>query len=165
MLGAIYVLIAVSFTLAIGVLNFLNFSIPGLFMVGGAGTWVLLRYELHWSVAVAGALLVAALVSLSVERLSYRRSRSSNSEVPLVSSLGFLVVLENTALILVGSDQQAFPAVMPDFNIRLGVLVVGGAQTISLVTVIGMVAWLFHFPTKIQNRSTDSICKAALRWR
>lgn len=148
MLGAIYVLIAVAFTLAIGVLNFLNFSIPGLFMVGGVGTWILLRYGVHWSLAIGGALLIAALVSLSVERLSYRRSGGSNSEVPLVSSLGFLVVLENAALVLVGSDQQAFPAVMPDFNIRVGSLVIGGAQIVSLVVVIGMVSWLSIFLQK-----------------
>ena len=37
MLGGIYVLIAVAFTLAIGVLNFLNFSIPGRGMFAGPG--------------------------------------------------------------------------------------------------------------------------------
>ena len=35
MVGSVYALIAVAFTLAIGVLNFLNFSLPGLFMVAG----------------------------------------------------------------------------------------------------------------------------------
>ena len=37
MLGAVYVLVAVAFTLSWGLLNFLNFSIPGLFMLGGFG--------------------------------------------------------------------------------------------------------------------------------
>ena len=44
MLGSVYALVAVAFTLAIGVLNFLNFSIPGLFMVGGMLTWFLLKH-------------------------------------------------------------------------------------------------------------------------
>ena len=42
MLGSVYVLVAVAFTLSIGVLNFLNFSLPGIFMVGGMLTWALL---------------------------------------------------------------------------------------------------------------------------
>jgi branched-chain amino acid transport system permease protein len=142
MLGSIYVLVAVSFTLAIGVLNFLNFSIPGLFMLGGMGTWILLKQGWHWSIAIGGALFAAALVALLVERLSYRRMRNSDPEVPLVSSLGFLVLLENLVLVTVGSDQQAFPALVPDFNLRVGGLVIGAAQMISLVVALGVVTWL-----------------------
>ena len=33
MLGSVCVLAAVAFTLSIGILNFLNFSLPGLFML------------------------------------------------------------------------------------------------------------------------------------
>ena len=144
MLGAIYVLVAVSFTLAMGVLNFLNFSIPGLFMVGGMVTWSLLKLGCHPVVAIGGALITAALVALLVERLSYRRMRNSDPEVPLVSSLGFLVLLENLALVTVGSDQQAFPALVPDFNLRVSGLVIGAAQLMSLVVALGVVSWLSY---------------------
>lgn len=142
MLGAIYVLVAVSFTLAIGILNFLNFSIPGLFMVGGMVTWVLIRHGWHWSLAMGGALAAAAFVALVVERLAYRRSRDSEIEIPLVSSLGFLVLLESLALVIVGSDQQAFPALVADFNFRVAGLVIGTAQIISFVVAIALVGWL-----------------------
>ena len=42
MLGAIYMTVAVAFTLTIGVLNFLNFTIPTLFMLTGMVAWALL---------------------------------------------------------------------------------------------------------------------------
>jgi branched-chain amino acid transport system permease protein len=142
MLGAIYVLVAVAFTLAIGILNFMNFSIPGLFMVGGMVTWVMLKDGWHWSLACGTALLAAGLIALVVERLSYRRSRDSDMEVPLVSSLGFLVLLESLALVIIGSDQQAFPPLIGDFNWRVGGLVIGAAQLISLVVSISLVTAL-----------------------
>lgn len=142
MLGAIYVLVAVAFTLAIGILNFMNFSIPGLFMVGGMVSWVLLRDGWHWSLACGAALLAAGVIALLVERLSYRRSRAGDMEVPLVSSLGFLVLLESLALVTIGSDQQAFPPLIGDFNWRFGGLVIGAAQVISLVISIALVAGL-----------------------
>ena len=41
MLGSVYAMVAVALTLSIGVLNFLNFSIPGLFMIAGMSTWAL----------------------------------------------------------------------------------------------------------------------------
>ena len=52
MLGSVYVLVAVAFTLTIGVLNFLNFSIPGIFMIGGMITWALIRIGVPWLLAV-----------------------------------------------------------------------------------------------------------------
>ena len=43
----------------------------------------------------------------------------------------FLVLLENIAIIYLGSDQQSFPQVLVDFNMRIGPVVIGGAQLIS----------------------------------
>ncbi len=145
MLGAIYMLVAVAFTLAIGVLNFLNFSLPGLFMVGGMMAYGLMKLGWPWFFAMGGALFVAALISLLVERLAYRRMRDGDPEVPLVASLGFLVLLENLMLIQYGSDQQIFPALLPDMNFRIGGLVLGMAQVISLVLSVALVAWLSWF--------------------
>ncbi|TDT96505.1 MULTISPECIES: branched-chain amino acid ABC transporter permease [Azorhizobium] len=145
MLGAIYMLVAVAFTLAIGVLNFLNFSLPGLFMLGGMAAFGFLKLGWPFLVAAGGALLIAAFVSLLVERLAYRRMQGGDPEVPLVSSLGFLVLLENLVLIRYGSDQQAFPALFPDMNLRIGGLVVGIAQMVSLAISLALVAWLSWF--------------------
>ncbi|MDR3467837.1 MAG: branched-chain amino acid ABC transporter permease [Xanthobacteraceae bacterium] len=142
MLGAIYVMVALAFTLAIGILNFMNFSIPGLFMAGGMATWILIHRGVPWWAAAVVALIVAAAISLAVERLSYRPSNEGDVEVPLVSSLGFLVLLQSLVLATVGSDQQAFPAVLGDLNLRIGGLVIGAAQVLSLaismVLVIGL---------------------------
>ena len=60
MLGSIYAMVGVALTLSIGVLKFLNFSIPGLFMLGGMMTWVLIHYGLPWPLAALGALAVGA---------------------------------------------------------------------------------------------------------
>ena len=42
MLGGVYVMVAVAFTLTIGMLNFLNFTIPALFMVAAMFFWATL---------------------------------------------------------------------------------------------------------------------------
>ena len=55
MLGGILAFVAVAFTLTIGMLNFLNFTIPALFMIAGMVTWALsssgsnlLGWSWHW---------------------------------------------------------------------------------------------------------------------
>ncbi len=145
MLGAIYMLVAVAFTLAIGVLNFLNFSIPGLFMAAGMIAFGALKMGWHWTAALGAAFFLCALIALVVERLAYRPMMGGDVEVPLVSSLGFLVLLENLALIRFGSDQQAFPVLLGDMNLRLGGLVIGSAQIVSLGFSVAVVLWLTWF--------------------
>src|SRR6516162_11945207 len=75
MLGSIYAMVAVALTLGIGVLRFLNFSIPGLFMIGGMVTWALVRAGLAWPLAAAAALVVGAAASLLVAFFTWRWMR------------------------------------------------------------------------------------------
>ena len=143
MLGSVYVLVAVAFTISIGILDFLNFSIPGLFMLGGVFSWLLIEAGLPWALAIVLALMAVAATSLVIERFTYRWMKGSDPEVPLVSSLGFLILFENLMLIYAGSDQQAFPRIFPDLNLRMMGLVLGVPQLISLTLAVGLVA-LIH---------------------
>ncbi len=110
MLGSIYAMVGVALTLSIGVLKFLNFSIPGLFMLGGMATWVLIRFWL--AVAARGARRARArsrALSLVVERFTWRWMRGAQEFVPLVSSMAFLILFENLAVSIWGSDLQTVP--------------------------------------------------------
>lgn len=143
MLGSVYALVAVAFTLTIGVLNFLNFSISGLFMIGGLVFWALTSHTgMGILVAMPVALLVAGVASLAIERLAYAWTKSSDHEVPLVSSLGFLILFEELAVIAFGSDSQTMTAHVPDLSLRLGGVVIGGAQATGLLLSIAIVAVL-----------------------
>jgi branched-chain amino acid transport system permease protein len=78
MLGSIYAMVAVALTLGIGVLRFLNFSIPGLFMVGGMLTWALVRNAVPWPLAAGAALLLAAAASSFSPGAGCARRRNSS---------------------------------------------------------------------------------------
>lgn len=139
MLGGIYVLVAVSFTLFFGCLNFLNFSVPALFMLGGFLTWAGVSAGLPWPLAVLLALTVAALASLLVERLTWRLQRGGPPLIPLVSSLGFLILFENLVLVRWGSDARAIPSPFGDANWRIGEVVIGLPQLFGLILSISLV--------------------------
>jgi branched-chain amino acid transport system permease protein len=142
MQGGIYVIVAVAFTLTIGVINFLNFSIPAIFMVAGMVAWGFLAAGWHWAVALPSALITGGLASLLVERFTYRWLKGSAHFVPLVSSMAFLILFENLVLIQWGSDQQPFPSPFPDENIRFAGLVIGVPQLFSLLAAIFLVIFM-----------------------
>jgi branched-chain amino acid transport system permease protein len=142
MLGSIYAMVAVALTLSIGVLKFLNFSIPGLFMIGGMATWALVRAGIPWPFAAAAALVVGAAASLVVERFTWRWMRMAEEFVPLVSSMAFLILFENLAVAYWGSDLQSMPRLFASADWRIGNLVVSVPQLVGLVCSVGLISGL-----------------------
>jgi branched-chain amino acid transport system permease protein len=138
-LGSIYALVAVAFTLSIGVLNFLNFSLPAVFMLGGMVTWALLRAGAAWPAALLAAIAAGAALSLLVERFTYRWMRGSELFVPLVSSMAFLILVENLVLVRWGSDLQPVPSPFPEVNLHGFGLIVSLPQLIGLALSVLMV--------------------------
>ena len=158
MLGSVYVTVAVAFTLTIGVLNFLNFTIPTLFMLAGMLGWALaywgipfgLSGPLPWPLALLVGILVSIVASLIVERFTFRYLKtkygdSTEHAIPLVSSLGFLLVLENLVRIGYGTDAQRFPGPSADLTMNIGGIFIRIPQLVSLLLVICIVfglTWL-----------------------
>jgi branched-chain amino acid transport system permease protein len=139
MLGSIYAMVAVALTLSIGVLKFLNFSIPGLFMIGGMVTWALVRQGMPWPLAAGAALIVGAAASLVVERFTWRWMRTANEFVPLVSSMAFLILFENLAVVYWGSDLQSMPRLFATVDWRIGHLVISVPQLVGLLCSVGLI--------------------------
>ena len=155
MLGSIYVGVAVAFTLTIGILNFLNFTIPVLFMLAGMVGWSLSFYglpfglsgPLGWLPSLAIGILAAIAASLLVERFTYRYFKAKHGDatehaIPLVSSLGFLLIFEYMILIAHGSDPRGFHTPFTDLNWRFAGLVISIPQVLSLLISLAVVAGL-----------------------
>ena len=141
-LGSVYALVAVAFTLAIGVLNFLNFSIPGLFMVAGMLTWLFLKAAIPWPIAALLAIASGGLLSILVERFTYRLMSRSAHFVPLVTSMAFLILFENLVLIAWGSDLQRVPLPFETVSWHVGSTVIAVPQLVGLGCAVLAVACL-----------------------
>ena len=153
MLGAIYLTVAVAFTLTIGVLNFLNFTIPTMFMLAGMVAWGLNSLGLFvmagrwsWLAALGVGILASIFASLVVERCTYRYQRTRHGDatehaIPLVSSLGFLLIFEHLVLIAFGSEAQRFPVPFKA-DLSLFGVVIGLPQLASLLLALAIVAVL-----------------------
>jgi branched-chain amino acid transport system permease protein len=148
MLGAIYAMVGVALTLSIGILQFLNFSIPGLFMLGGMLTWALMREGLAWPFAAVLALAGGGICSLVVERFTWRWMRTAEPFVPLVSSMAFLILFENLAVALWGSDLRTVLRPFGSADWRISGIVISVPQVVGLVCSVGFILGLSQLLAK-----------------
>jgi len=145
MLGSTYALIAISFTLLMGVLNMLNFAIGEVFMLGAIFglTFVHLGLSIHWSFLLA--ILCTGCVCLVIERFSFRPLRHASPLVPLLSTIGFSIFLQNTAENIWGAERSQFPQWMEPIDFHIGPLLISSTQIIIFAAAVLLMVGLDLF--------------------
>ncbi len=144
-LSAIYALVALAFSLVMGIFGVLNVAIAALFMMGGYVGLVALLHGLPVWVALVSAALAAAALGILVERLAYAPFRKAPVIIPLLSTLGCSIVLQNVATNVWGSDPLQISNPPLDENVTFAGVTVGGVQLLMIgvalvfVTVLALV--------------------------
>lgn len=121
MLGAIYALAAVAYTLVYGVVQLVNFAFGELFMLGAficvslmlpavaLFGWQVPMPALPFLLALPLALLSVAGIGVVVERLAYRPLRKAPRLAPLIASIAVSVLLQSLAQSIWGAEELRFP--------------------------------------------------------
>src|SRR5439155_14450738 len=144
MLGSSYALVAVGYTLVFGVLNLLNLAHGEIFMFAGyIGLFLIAALGLPLWLALAGAMLGGGLLGLLLERLCFRPARGGELELaPVLSTVGFGLMLQQLATRLWGSEARSLPARLEAVNFQVGPLLISSVQIISLVAALVLMAGL-----------------------
>src|SRR5262245_5462135 len=102
-LGAVYTLLALSFSLVMGILGILNLAIAELFMFGGLTGFTLLEAGDPVPAAIAAGMTAGAVFAIVIEKLAYQPLRNAPAVTPMLSTLGFSIILQNIAVNYWGS--------------------------------------------------------------
>jgi len=129
-LGSLYALIALGYTMVYGIVNLINFAHGDVLMVGaltalsvialaqamapGASGWVLMI------VGMLAAIPVCVLLSLLIERVAYRPLRNAPRLAPLITAIGVSILLQTLAMIIWGRNHLTFPQLLSSEPITIG---------------------------------------------
>jgi branched-chain amino acid transport system permease protein len=144
-LGAVYTLIALSFSLVMGILGILNLAIAELFMIGGYLGFTIITAQLPLPIAIIVGMGGAALAAIAIEKLGYEPLRDAPVVTPMLSTLGFSIILQNVATNVWGSDPLQLPDEFLGTRLTLGPVSIGGMQLLVLgatVVLVGLVAFV-----------------------
>lgn len=103
LVGFVYAIIALGYTMVYGVLQLINFAHSEVFVTGGVVGFEVFRIlspspmngYLKLVIALVAAMVVSGLLNVLIERLAYRPLRGAPRLVPLISAIGVSLVLQD----------------------------------------------------------------------
>ena len=148
-LGSVYALIALGYTMVYGVINLINFAHGEVLMVGAMTAWTVVTALsgtgwpgwLLMLIALLAAMLVCAILNFAVEKLAYRPLRNAPRLAPLITAMGVSLLLQTLAMIVWKPSPKPFPILLDAQLYHIGGAVINTVQILILVlTVVTLAA-------------------------
>ncbi len=109
-LGGIYALIAVGYTMVYGIIELINFAHGEIFMFGAYFAFTLVTgFNLPFWAAVPISMLLCAGIGMLMDLVAYRPLRNAARLSALITAIGVSIGLQNLARIIWGARQRPFP--------------------------------------------------------
>lgn len=171
-LGSIYGLIAIGYTMVYGIIGMINFAHGEIYMISAYLAAITLAVLTFFGInSPPVMILLTLLVTMTItgfynwiiERIAYRPLRHSNRLAPLISAIGMSLVLQNYVQISQGAHPQGIPTLIEGEVHLLGHL--GTSQVVqvstiqAMILIIALVSMLL-LTFIIQKTSLGQACRA-----
>lgn len=157
-LGSIYALIALGYTMVYGIMGLINFAHGEVVMFGAMVTISIIGMltgmglSLPGPVVVLLALMLAIpacmLMGFAIERIAYRPLRNAPRLAPLITAIGLSIVLQNVAILIWGRNYIPFPPLLPHEPINVLGASITDLQVFIVISAIAIMAGLLFMVEK-----------------
>lgn len=142
-LGSIYALVALGYTMVYGILGLINFAHGDITMIGALVSLTAVQLLAAAGVpapvvlVLAGGIAIVVCVALGVtiERVAYRPLRRAPRLAPLITAIGISILLQYSAALIWGKQYIAMPEIIEPTRITIA-----GAQMTGLQVAIFLLA-------------------------
>jgi branched-chain amino acid transport system permease protein len=174
-LGFMYALIALGYTMVYGVLEFINFAHSEIFIFGAfVGVEILLALRagglletIPWPLVLVGVLvagmLASAALAVTIERVAYRPLRGAPRLIPLISAIGMSFFLQDVIRLFESLWRNAFNLVYPSMdalNRRFEITETIDISMKSLVVIVAALAMLWGLLTIVNRTKIGTAIRA-----
>ena len=154
-LGSVYALVALGYTMVYGIINLINFAHGEVLMVGALTSWTVvttLRGAMpDWLLlllSLLAAMVVCAVLNFSIEKIAYRPLRNAPRLAPLITAMGMSLLLQTLAMIIWKPNYKPYPILLPSEPFFIGEAVINTTQIAILVFTACTLAGLMYLVNK-----------------
>ncbi len=151
-LGSMYALLALGYTMVYGIINLINFAHGEVLMVGAMTSWTVVTVLadsglpgwLLMLISLVAAILVCTVLNFGIEKIAYRPLRNAPRLAPLITAMGVSLLLQTLALIIWKPNPKPYPILLPAEPFHIGGAVINTTQILILVvTALTLVGLMF----------------------
>jgi branched-chain amino acid transport system permease protein len=154
-LGSMYALVALGYTMVYGIINLINFAHGEVLMVGALTSWTVVTLLANsglpgWAlllISLVCAIVVCCVLNFAIEKVAYRPLRNAPRLAPLITAMGVSLLLQTLAMIIWKPNPKPYPILLPSEPISLGGPVISVVQIMILVTtgvILVALLWLVN---------------------
>ena len=156
-LGSMYALVALGYTMVYGIIGLINFAHGDVLMVGALTSWTIIGAMREASPGMPGwvmllvatliAMVVCAALNFTIEKLAYRPLRNSPRLAPLITAIGVSILLQTLAMIIWKPNPKSYPSTLSREPIDIFGAVLSVTQITILATtvvVLALLMWLVN---------------------
>ena len=152
-LGSIYALVALGYTMVYGILGLINFAHGDICMVGALTALAVAQaltasgmpVPLIMVLATGGAVAACVALGVTVERVAYRPLRHAPRLAPLITAIGVSILIQYSAALVWGKQYIAMPEIVRPTAVTVGGAQITDLQAFIFVLACGLMAGLLWF--------------------
>lgn len=116
-LGGIYALIAVGYTMVYGIIQLINFAHGEIFMFGAYFAFTLVTFlDIPFWIALPMSMILCAVLGMIIDVIAYRPLRDASRLSALITAIGMSIGLQNLAQLIWKADQRTIRSdLLPSF--------------------------------------------------
>ena len=156
-LGSVYALVALGYTMVYGILGLINFAHGEVVMFGAMIALTVMTLligpaaasvppALIVALAIAAAVVVCMVLAYTIERVAYRPLRNAPRLAPLITAIGVSILLQNIAMVIWGRQYKTFPPLFSSeahtiagasiTDLQIVIIVVSAALMVALLLLV-----------------------------
>ena len=156
-LGSMYALVALGYTMVYGIINLINFAHGEVLMVGALVSWMVvsgltdsgLPGYVILGLSLICSILICAALNFTIEKAAYRPLRNAPRLAPLITAMGMSLLLQTLAMIIWKPNPKPYPLLLPTEPINLG----GPVITVTQCLILGLTTVLLALLMYLVNRT------------
>jgi branched-chain amino acid transport system permease protein len=151
-LGSVYALIALGYTMVYGIINLINFAHGDVLMVGALTSWTVVTVLaasglpgwLLLLLSLIAAIVVCSVLNFTIEKVAYRPLRNAPRLAPLITAMGVSLLLQTLAMIIWKPNYKPYPLLLPSEPYFVFGAVINTVQILILVVTAVALAGLMY---------------------
>jgi branched-chain amino acid transport system permease protein len=151
-LGSMYALVALGYTMVYGIINLINFAHGEVLMVGAYSSWMVvvalqgsgLPGWLLLLISLIAAIVICSALNFTIEKIAYRPLRNAPRLAPLITAMGMSLLLQTLAMMIWQPSTKPYPILLPSEPFFVGGAVINTTQLLILGLTVATLAALMY---------------------